>query len=84
MAPRTLRYEEYNEERELFENYIERFEFFVTKNAVPVDTESVKKEQNKKNTILIDPVNSCCGNNIMFNLHRFNMAAKYKVVIFHI
>ena len=27
MAGRPLRYEEYNEERELFENYLERFEF---------------------------------------------------------
>lgn len=41
MASRTLRYEEYKEERELFENYLERFEFFVTTNAVPEDTKKV-------------------------------------------
>ena len=35
MAGQTLRYEEYKEERELFENYLERFECFVTTNAVP-------------------------------------------------
>jgi len=34
MAGWTLRYEEHNEERESFENYLERFEFFVTTNAV--------------------------------------------------
>jgi hypothetical protein len=35
MAGRTLKFEIFHEEKEQFENYVERFEFFVTTNEVP-------------------------------------------------